>query len=351
MERIRLLFEQLEEAKRLMMRGTLLDTRLALILLDNAAELLMYRELRYQFAWDDSFALPSWLPKVPGVEYPLGPSYTKEERRKAEDEFKPKVKLLTHHLHKISIKQAGILRVCHEMRNDAFHREELNPEILRPTTELLFLTVAELARDFPIHSYSLHAGTQSEENAAFLKRFGLDSADHFGNHQVSEKMYTKLVESVGFDCTLSKQLSEDMTNRLDGIIESLAYVNDDETDEQKLDHNLRYTQFWRERGNRVMQEAHKTGKYPKEELDRAYLNWSQDPGPRYTIPKIKRRRVHASAIAKMTHPSDALVTYAAIERWMAPLEEDVRQAVSSYEQHIDAMIEEAQLRRVFGEQS
>ena len=52
-ERVRLIYEQLEEAKRLIREGSAPKLRLALILLDNAAELLMYRELRKQFAKDD----------------------------------------------------------------------------------------------------------------------------------------------------------------------------------------------------------------------------------------------------------------------------------------------------------
>jgi hypothetical protein len=54
MERLRLLYEQIEEAKRLMMTGTEPNLRLSLILLDNAAQLVMYRELEYRFAFDDA---------------------------------------------------------------------------------------------------------------------------------------------------------------------------------------------------------------------------------------------------------------------------------------------------------
>jgi len=53
-ERVRLIYEQIEEAKRLLLKGSLLDLRLSLILLDNAAEVLMFRELERVFAQDDS---------------------------------------------------------------------------------------------------------------------------------------------------------------------------------------------------------------------------------------------------------------------------------------------------------
>jgi len=61
MENVRLIYEQIEEARRHLVDGSLLHLRLALILLDNAAELMMYRELEYEFAWNDQWE-PKWEP-------------------------------------------------------------------------------------------------------------------------------------------------------------------------------------------------------------------------------------------------------------------------------------------------
>ncbi len=233
------------------------------------------------------------------------------------------------------------------MRNEAFHRELMNEEILEPTTELLFLTVVELARDFPVHSYGVPGGTPSGENAKFMCRFGSEKPYDLASQETKAKIYAKLIEGVAIDWTLANKLSEDMTNRLDEILNGLAYVNDEETDYQKLEHILRYAQFWREKGAEVMRKSYEAGKVPKDELDAAFAQWSKSPGPRYTIEKVKRNRVHATAIAKMANPADALARYSAIEKWMAPLEADISRAVIEYEQHIDAMIEEQQLRRAF----
>jgi len=45
MEGVRLIYEQIEEAKKYILGGSLLQLRLALILVDNVVELMMYREL------------------------------------------------------------------------------------------------------------------------------------------------------------------------------------------------------------------------------------------------------------------------------------------------------------------
>lgn len=54
-ERVRLIYEQIEEAKKYILAGSVLQLRLSLILLDNAVELMMYRELMYDFASDDHY--------------------------------------------------------------------------------------------------------------------------------------------------------------------------------------------------------------------------------------------------------------------------------------------------------
>jgi hypothetical protein len=50
MENVRLIYEQIEHAKKMLLSDSVLDTRLALILLDNAAEVMMYRELSKRFS-------------------------------------------------------------------------------------------------------------------------------------------------------------------------------------------------------------------------------------------------------------------------------------------------------------
>lgn len=58
---IRLIYEQIEAAKNYLLNGSLLGCRLALILLDNAAELTMHRELEGHFAREDKWS-PQWEP-------------------------------------------------------------------------------------------------------------------------------------------------------------------------------------------------------------------------------------------------------------------------------------------------
>src|SRR5690348_16133785 len=102
MERVRLIYEQLEEAKRFLAEGSLLNLRLSLILLDNAAEVLMFRELEEVFAWDDAMT-PQWEPaRSERIKAGLGPKYTEEERSRAQSEFEAQLRILEFRLRRIS---------------------------------------------------------------------------------------------------------------------------------------------------------------------------------------------------------------------------------------------------------
>src|SRR5262249_6431813 len=131
MHRIRLIYEQIEEAKRFLLEGTVLKLRLSLILLDNTAELLMNRELRFLFAWDDK-----WGHVTP-------PKYSEAERKNAEQYFDDKVRLLVK-LEKLTKDQQAILVSCHKFRGETFHAEHIRQPILLPITQQLFYTVLEL---------------------------------------------------------------------------------------------------------------------------------------------------------------------------------------------------------------
>jgi hypothetical protein len=176
------------------------------------------------------------------------------------------VRVLFLRLGMITEKQAVVLRVCHEMRRDAFHRGEMNPTILRPVIELLFLAVAELARAFPVHSYSITESVPKGENADFLARFGVNVYD-LASEKTKEQIYAKLIEGIAFDFSLRETLSHDLEERIDDTVGELAYLNNDSSDRDKLDRSLRDGQFWRERGADVARKAHAQGRVPKDDLD------------------------------------------------------------------------------------
>src|SRR5712691_5053500 len=114
MESVRLIYEQIEEAKRYLLGCSLHQVRPALILLDNAAELLMYRELQHEFALNDGWE-PQWEPaRAEWIRAGLGPKYTDKE-------FEPKLRILHFRLNRIS--EDDRAKIDHSLKYTQFWRE------------------------------------------------------------------------------------------------------------------------------------------------------------------------------------------------------------------------------------
>ncbi len=100
------IMEQLDEAGNQIDKKTTTGARLALILIDNALELLMYRTVREKFGWDE--------------ETLLNPKYDQETKNKTLRFFGEKTKFIKN-IGKISNEEVEIMNICHKYRNEAYH--------------------------------------------------------------------------------------------------------------------------------------------------------------------------------------------------------------------------------------
>jgi hypothetical protein len=335
-ERVRLIYEQLEEAKRLIREGFAPKLRLALILLDNAAELLMYRELQRQFAKDDYWRRGSaW----------RGPNkdrtrikYTDEDRRRAKEEFAPMTKLLEVRLGRISSQNRTILDVCHKVRRDAFHRGEMNSRIFEAVTRLLFVTVVNLTTKLPFQSFIIVGGTGTNEDSAFLTRFRFSEAAQLATDDAKAQLAAVLLDGVPFDAPeFGQVLASDLEERIESIMGGIAYVND-ECSEDQADGHLQYGQFWKEQGADIATACDRQGRACKEDLDAAFQQWLKNPGPKFTFEKLRVWQRRASAIRNIRAPANMLAGYWAIHHRIGDLEEEVLKGVAEYEDYIDMLI-------------
>jgi hypothetical protein len=327
MENVRLIYEQIEHAKRMLLSESVLDLRLSLILLDNAAEVMMYRELSSRFRWDDNWT-PQWM-RPEDLPPELRPKYTKEERDRAEREFEPLIRLLRR-FDKLSESEAAVLRVCHKMRVDAFHRAEINHNILLPTTKLLFLTVADITLKLRAGHYTLPQNDDGPD-AQFLQRFGLKSAHSLLNDEGVNAMKEVLIRDINFDPkAFAELLAEELEDRIEGIIENIGYMNDTE-DVAEIDEILQHVEFWRERGAAVAKACHERHEPFGPAVDQAFAEWRENPGPTYTVPILRRWKQHAAALRKSTNSPHVLSRYWGIQNMFLDLEDRVIEGVVKFD--------------------
>jgi hypothetical protein len=339
MERVRLIYEQIEEAKKYILAGSLLQLRLALILLDNAVELMMYRELNEDFAFDD-YRRPKYQPAL--EEWPKagrGPKYSDDERRDAEKEFEPKARILQFRLNRMTADERDIICICHRMRCEAFHRGHLRREILLPVCKLLYATGVDLTVKLRPRSYVVPAPNADNEDTAFLDRFKMrNMALAFLSHEALNHLRRRLIDGIHCDVReLAEALSQDLVDRIVLTIEGLGYLGETE-DEAKIDYNLQHGQFWQELGAELMGNGMRG-----EDLDRAFREWQAQGRAKLTLSKIKRWKKRASDIGGYKNPAWALVHFWAIDKRFAPLENDVSRAVVEYDDRINAEIHSRRL--------
>jgi hypothetical protein len=327
MENVRLIYEQIEHAKRMLQSESILDLRLSLILLDNAAEVMMYRELSSRFRWDDNWT-PQWM-RPEDLPPELRPKYTKAERDRAEKEFEPLIRLLRR-FDKLSESEAAVLRVCHKMRVDAFHRAEMNDNIFLPTTKLLFLTVADMTLKLRPGSYTLPHDDNGPD-VQFLKRFGLKNAHGLLDDDGVKKMRDVLVRDINFDPpAFSDLLAKDVEERIERIIENIGYMNNT-GDDAKIDEILQHVEFWRERGADIAKACHERHEACGPAVDQAFAEWRESPGPTYTVTILRRWKRHATALRKSTNSPHILSRYWGIQNMFLDLEDRVIKAVVKFD--------------------
>ena len=328
MENVRLIYEQIETAKAHMSAGGVLDSRLALILLDNVAELLMARELKDAFDFEDFFYPRDGRARLGDA---MRAKYTPDERRRAEREFEMKLKIVGFRMGKISLEERAILKVCHRLRCEAFHAGTIRRTILSQAAILLFQTTVALTLKLPIRAFVLPAPTPAEPDARFLARYELHDAMRLALDEGREQVARILLNGIALDArAFAETLSADLVKRIDeDILGGLAYLNE----RGDIDRNLQHGQFWQDQGATLMAAGVR-----QPQLDEAFEQWSAEGRAKYTVAKINKWRRDAELIARRDRPSDAIEQWWAIDKKIQPLETGIGKAVAEYDDQINAEI-------------
>jgi hypothetical protein len=123
--------EYLDVARDLILANTEAKARMALVLLDNAAEVILYRLSSETLSWDD---FGRWVRPE---------RFSHAKRREIDRLFPAKLELLEQE-HSITGETSEVLRILHLYRNVAFHRDTHNPAVISVLARIGFKAVADL---------------------------------------------------------------------------------------------------------------------------------------------------------------------------------------------------------------
>jgi hypothetical protein len=230
MRHLQLVLFQLDEARRYIEDGRIPQLRLALLLLDNAAEIQMDDYIRGELARDEFkeglraqvtelpasaidpilAALLSWKP------------LSRRERREVDRVFDEKVRFLTERSTKLDARLAAPLVYLHKYRNEAYHRAEVRRETIDTAARLLLDVNCEMLLRLSSAAYSY---SSTEDYSWMRERFASQRPKIFLNECFVKSAVDDIQSRVALtDHSTTISLAQHMTSRIDGLLDDLRFV-------------------------------------------------------------------------------------------------------------------------------
>lgn len=238
-----LFVEQLEEAVQLLRSGRLAGKRMALVALDNLAEMLLHDFTEQVFLVSDETA---WLP---------GPRFSQEKRRKLSMDFHRKVSLASrpnadsgmYPQPLLDELDASIFRVAHRYRNDVYHAGRHNRALIGPLGQLYGQAVGRAF--IRSHREGQMMGGGIEGRLRELDRFdgwrdgrGKDTFVPLEAAIRIVKQICAFTELVPSD--LAGELGEDIEERCSALAEDLDGLRTDGLSAEAIESLLKSVQLW-----------------------------------------------------------------------------------------------------------
>ena len=329
MKRLVQIVEQIHEAGRLLSLESAPHARMALLLLDNAIEILMHRAVMERFQHDDFYSrlfeqAKASLPADTAAAFIEKSSYKliPRKERKAMRSFNPKVDFLTRE-GKLPEIMGQVVKALHRYRNDAHHQDKVRQATLQAAAVVCYELACEVLIALPPSSVGF---LSTDDGSEFYSKYGVEPAEMIGN---MPKIASKLRSTIGIDeNSLAEILSQHLLSRLDELNEQLNFIC--EYSGATHSGELKRIQFCK--------EAHGVGQLSKNEIDQRFEVYSA----KYTLDHIADWRNKAELLRTQVGAGKLklLGMFCEVEQELEPLEEAVNEVASFIDQEIAREIDQ-----------
>lgn len=339
MRRLVLIVEQLSEAARFIKRGGVPHARMALLLIDNAAEVMLQRSVNMRLLFDESNRginerRAQWEPQIGGFEpFPTIP----EKPRKNVFSIGGKIDLLVH-TGDMDANLGVVISALHRYRNDAYHHEENRPATLAAAATLYFEICCELLVDLPGDIYSLQGG---DDWSDFNARFRMTENFLFEHEKYVAAIAARLREEVGIDIAeLASLLGSHLEERIEDLIYHLEFLqeNANSDDIVTLDHVIRRCEFWKVRGEHWRKKLKVGGRKVWKEV---FADARSFAGKHRAADLERWRDIAEELRSSSASKLELLRRYSEIEQEMEPLEKMVEENVMEVDAEIQRQVDAA----------
>jgi hypothetical protein len=234
LERREMMAIQLDEARSYLVRGTVVHARLAFILLDNAAEVIMRRNVEVALSgnmfWEN--ILERWqeiLDEDPGNAEAIrqhdevkSQVVSKRTRKALAAGFDAKVGFLCEQ-RALQETEARVLKKLHKYRNELYHRDRIRAETIRSACLLYFDLACTLFETLVQAQFSVVTVRMQAPEA--LRKFAAPGSG--SAYPTVEQIAAGLRSGLGIDdAGLGKLFAEHLTARLDDLDAAISWAVD-----------------------------------------------------------------------------------------------------------------------------
>jgi len=330
MERVFGVVDQIEQAKKFIATDKIPFLRMALLLLDNAAEVLMYRKVENEFLWDDSHKKLFEYAKqsLSGNQFEEWNEKSKiniinaKRKKVILKYFDEKVKFLSEDRTFIKQPVAMVLSSFHRYRNEAYHRDIIRHETIRPVVVVLFEIVCDMLIDLPPSGYGYSSGQDWSEY--FLK---YEFPDKYlfpknGLQLISDKL--KIGVASDFQ-SLKADLIMHLKGRIEDMLSNIKFIMTDGWNNNKsLDETLKLIQLFG-----IVK------KVERNEFEEKAMKFT----PQFTLSNFKEWKRKADELSIYEDKYDLFNAFSVLEKEFEGLEGIVQDAAIELDGYIQMQID------------
>ncbi|MFD8390424.1 hypothetical protein ACFV2N_14765 [Streptomyces sp. NPDC059680] len=236
MKRLELLVVQLEEAKRMVEVDRIAQLRLAYIVLDSAAEVILHRstegflehkkflsDLLNQWKTYEAAGLSGekFQSQIESLEKEV---LSKNKVREIERNFDAKVSFMISQC-ALPGELAPVLKKLHQYRNEIYHRDELRLDLIRPATLIYFDIVCTLLDHYSQGGVSY--GSNDDFGPELLSYIDSENPASFFRPDLHKTVAARMRDELGLGVDVVRQaLTAYLVARLEDMMSDLTFIAD-----------------------------------------------------------------------------------------------------------------------------
>lgn len=197
------IFDQLNEAGIQIDRNRPTNARLAIILIDNAVELLLYRTITKRFGFYNAFSMGK---------------YSLEYQKNVLRDFRNELKFFHQDIGAITKNEFDMIDVCHKMRNETYHLNILRENIVIDVAKVYFTLCCHLLPR--LHSdYQQYPIDTDQQN--ILEHYQQIDLGNMSRTHLENALNAILINRESNLKSLSHSLSQDILQRIEVLVSNL----------------------------------------------------------------------------------------------------------------------------------